>query len=440
AVGETCGDADEGVNQITDQPINSAEQEVIGLLMAQQHVFSNTSDDSVKAVAMVPREVLQDETVVDEVSDHASLDNKQEHQIIVGQQCEQESATASIMETVQHTTEDVSHQSTDNYVSGQSSLTQPELVQSVVVSTASGTVYLEQQAITLTELPGGVHAIPATGPFEGGAGEAFHVTTGERPFKCPYEGCGRAFTTSNIRKVHMRTHTGERPYICEAIGCGRAFASATNFKNHSRIHTDQPMQSYDTIPSVIGEFDEDGTPANKRQRVQFTEMPGHHAYAQVVPVTVSDEASVAAIQAMDGTLADMQHITEGTQITIPVAIATEAGIEVHDARGLQHALGLSENDQMPVGHALVHGNGHGMDLDSTVTVTPNTVVVTSLEGSTVVTQAGGDGYQVVHTELPSDEDGPTEVVHLHMVKEVGEGLDQEVGAQDSSDLQGGKYN
>jgi hypothetical protein len=52
-------------------------------------------------------------------------------------------------------------------VSVQSSLAPSDLVQSVVVSTAGGAVYLEQQAIALTELPAGVHAIPATG-FEGG--------------------------------------------------------------------------------------------------------------------------------------------------------------------------------------------------------------------------------------------------------------------------------
>lgn len=54
---------------------------------------------------------------------------------------------------------------------------------------------------------------------------------------CPIDGCGRSFTTSNIRKVHIRSHTGERPYSCPEPGCLKAFASATNYKNHMRIHS-----------------------------------------------------------------------------------------------------------------------------------------------------------------------------------------------------------
>ena len=70
---------------------------------------------------------------------------------------------------------------------------------------------------------------------------------GERPFICPFEGCDRSFTTSNIRKVHIRTHTGERPYICTEEGCGKAFASATNYKNHIRIHTGTPSASLHAV-------------------------------------------------------------------------------------------------------------------------------------------------------------------------------------------------
>jgi len=72
---------------------------------------------------------------------------------------------------------------------------------------------------------------------------------GYRPFICPFEGCTQSFTTSNIRKVHMRTHTGERPYICGESGCGKMFASATNYKNHIRIHSG--TGSYINISSNI---------------------------------------------------------------------------------------------------------------------------------------------------------------------------------------------
>jgi len=65
----------------------------------------------------------------------------------------------------------------------------------------------------------------------------FIFDAGEKPFICPYPNCGRSFTTSNIRKVHIRTHTGERPYFCDMAGCGKTFASATNYKNHIRIHS-----------------------------------------------------------------------------------------------------------------------------------------------------------------------------------------------------------
>lgn len=54
---------------------------------------------------------------------------------------------------------------------------------------------------------------------------------------CPIAGCGKSFTTSNIRKVHIRSHTGERPYVCTEPHCKKAFSSATNYKNHLRIHS-----------------------------------------------------------------------------------------------------------------------------------------------------------------------------------------------------------
>ncbi|XP_002153782.2 zinc finger protein ZIC 4 [Hydra vulgaris] len=67
------------------------------------------------------------------------------------------------------------------------------------------------------------------------------VHTGEKPFPCPFPGCGKLFARSENLKIHKRTHTGERPFVCEFTGCGRRFANSSDRKKHSHVHTsDKP--------------------------------------------------------------------------------------------------------------------------------------------------------------------------------------------------------
>lgn len=279
--------------------------------------------------------------------------------------------------------------------------------------------------------------------------------TGERPFTCLFPDCGRSFTTSNIRKVHMRTHTGERPYVCEHEGCGRSFASATNYKNHSRIHTgERPYvcqvigcnkrfteysslykhhvvhthnkpytcnicnKTYRQTSTLanhkrtahcdmadvdnLGEGDYDvaqDEPTNKRQRLDYTEtITGNQAFPHGVPVVIADEASVAALQAMDGSLADIQHhMAESGHVTghiaIPVAIASDAAIQVQG--DLEHAVTLSQGVQQ-LTSTLADSSGQELDMSVQVVSAPQTVVVTSLEA---VTGTGQSSETVVVTSL-----------------------------------------
>ncbi|KAK2569427.1 Zinc finger protein 143 [Acropora cervicornis] len=277
-----------------------------------------------------------------------------------------------------------------------------------------------------------------------------HDGCGERPFACPFEGCDRSFTTSNIRKVHMRTHTGERPYVCEHEGCGRSFASATNYKNHSRIHTGErpyvcqvigcnkrfteysslykhhvvhthnkpytcnicnktyrqtstlanhkrtahcDMTNVDNLGGGDYEVSRD-EPTSKRQRLDYADA--FHG----VPVVIADEASVAALQAIDGSLADIQQqIAEGGHVTghiaIPVAIASDAGIQVQEH--MEHAVTLSAQNAQQLSSTLVDSSGHELDMSSVQVVSaPQTVVVTSLEA---VTGTGQPAETVVVTSL-----------------------------------------
>ena len=43
------------------------------------------------------------------------------------------------------------------------------------------------------------------------------VHTGEKPFPCPFPGCGKVFARSENLKIHKRTHTGKYKFISYAI-------------------------------------------------------------------------------------------------------------------------------------------------------------------------------------------------------------------------------
>ncbi|XP_030081692.1 uncharacterized protein LOC111603503 [Drosophila hydei] len=67
------------------------------------------------------------------------------------------------------------------------------------------------------------------------------VHSGEKPNKCPFPGCNKAFSRLENLKIHQRSHTGERPYGCQYKGCLKAFSNSSDRAKHQRTH-------YDTKP------------------------------------------------------------------------------------------------------------------------------------------------------------------------------------------------
>lgn len=66
-----------------------------------------------------------------------------------------------------------------------------------------------------------------------------HMRThnGEKPFICKEKNCGKKFTTAGNLKNHKRIHTGEKPFLCEADGCGRSFAEYSSLRKHMLVHS-----------------------------------------------------------------------------------------------------------------------------------------------------------------------------------------------------------
>ncbi|CAG7835137.1 unnamed protein product [Allacma fusca] len=64
--------------------------------------------------------------------------------------------------------------------------------------------------------------------------------TGEKPHKCTFEGCIKAYSRLENLKTHLRSHTGEKPYMCEFPGCTKAFSNASDRAKHqNRTHSNE---------------------------------------------------------------------------------------------------------------------------------------------------------------------------------------------------------
>ncbi|XP_007253481.4 zinc finger protein ZXDC [Astyanax mexicanus] len=60
--------------------------------------------------------------------------------------------------------------------------------------------------------------------------------TGERPFVCDWESCGWTFTSMSKLLRHKRKHDDDRRFMCPEEGCGKSFTRAEHLKGHSITH------------------------------------------------------------------------------------------------------------------------------------------------------------------------------------------------------------
>ncbi|KAI5628458.1 zinc finger protein ZXDC [Silurus asotus] len=57
-------------------------------------------------------------------------------------------------------------------------------------------------------------------------------------FTCTYPGCDKCYDKACRLKIHLRSHTGERPFVCDSESCGWTFTSMSKLLRHKRKHDD----------------------------------------------------------------------------------------------------------------------------------------------------------------------------------------------------------
>ncbi|KAJ7594010.1 hypothetical protein C8J56DRAFT_1043797 [Mycena floridula] len=53
-------------------------------------------------------------------------------------------------------------------------------------------------------------------------------------YECTY--CGKGFNRPSSLKIHLNSHTGEKPFVCPVDSCGRSFSVLSNMRRHARVH------------------------------------------------------------------------------------------------------------------------------------------------------------------------------------------------------------
>lgn len=67
-------------------------------------------------------------------------------------------------------------------------------------------------------------------------------SSSQKKHKCKI--CDKRFTRPSSLQTHMYSHTGEKPFACEVDGCGRHFSVVSNLRRHRKVHKNDGAEDH----------------------------------------------------------------------------------------------------------------------------------------------------------------------------------------------------
>jgi len=134
------------------------------------------------------------------------------------------------------------HSSISSASAGYGSYYTGSVADSSVTDYSSASESVDLNSRTLPRPSSLVGALPPAPQTMMGQFSSKVASSSQKKHKCKI--CDKRFTRPSSLQTHMYSHTGEKPFACEVEGCGRHFSVVSNLRRHKKVHRNDGQQDH----------------------------------------------------------------------------------------------------------------------------------------------------------------------------------------------------